>query len=129
MGNFVADIAGTSSMRKAQLFVPTLVQNSMMWFEAAGRKALSRENLVFQGEPAIPGLAPPEFQCSWVELIGVLGGEGISDSDCRSLAGFAMHAMVIGHVEFRDTSLRFHRMQSATFGILADDEEQDVDIE
>ena len=136
-GNFVADIAGTSSMRKAQLFVPTLVQNSMMWFEAAGRKALPTENLVFQGGPAILGLAPPEFQCSWVELIGVLGGEGISDSDCRSLAGVAMHATVIGslflfamlHIEFRDTSLRFHRMQSAASGFLADDEEQDVDIE
>ena len=48
-----------------------------------------------------------------------------------------MHATVIGslflfemlHIEFRDTSLRFHRMQSAAFGFLADDEEQDVDIE
>ena len=123
-------------MRKAQLFVPTLVQNSMMWFEAAGRKALPRKNLVFQGVPAIPGLAQPEFHCSWVELIGVHGGEGISDSDCRSVAGVAMHATVIGslflfamlHIEFRDTSLRFHRMQSAASGVLADDE-QDVDIE
>ena len=92
---------------------------------------------MFQAGPAIPGLAPPEFQCSWVELIGVLGGEGISDSDCRSLAGSAMHATVIGslflfamlHSEFRDTSFRFHRMQSAAFCFSADDKEQDVDIE
>ena len=124
-------------MRKAQLFVPTLVQNSMVWFEAAGRKALPREIVVFQGGPAIPGLAPPEFQCSWVELIGVLGADVISDSDCRSFAGFATHATVNGslflfpmlHIEFRDTSLRFHRMQSAALGFLADDDEQDVDIE
>ena len=134
---FMLDISGVVEVRKATVYIPTLVKNSMSWSEVLGREALVEEHLLCQGIPAVLGIAQGPFICSLTYLIRMPLPGGISDAQARALAGLAMHmtlvrslfSFMMSHIEANASasSMRFHRMQSVFVASVDSDAEEDIE--
>ena len=118
---FFADMAKSADMRQATKYTPTLEQNSQVWSEGLHREAVVHEQLIFQGIPTLPAVSET-LQCHWAHLIGKPDLSGLSESECRSLAGNAMHMAVVGAVRAyalcsvhrMSQSIRFRSLNSSS---------------